>query len=166
MRVKVHELLKDSALQAIFIYGEPLNTDLYNSLTDLCGEKQIFISKIYFNDETGCVLAVNDYNQYAQNILQEGQSKVVRPDCTKFNLFPQLHKNTFKTWKQPNSLQTPEGFQESGEVVLNAAKNVYIRHFETSSELVLKHPLYPTIFNKFFKTQDQKNYLKYYFTKE
>jgi hypothetical protein len=164
MRQKVHELLKDSALQAIFIYGEPINTDLYNSLTELCQEKQIFISNIYFNDETGCVLAVNDYNQFAKEILQDGESSVVRPDCKKFNLFSKLHKNTFKNWKQPTSVQTPEGFQEKGEVVLNAAKNIYISHVENSSELMLKHPLYPTIFNKFFKGEDQKNYLEYYFT--
>jgi len=134
-------------------------------LNELCQQKQIFLSNIYFNDETGCVLAINDYNEFARNILEDGESKVVRPDCNDFNLLSKLHKNTFKKWKQRYSTttQSPEGFEETGEVVLNASKNIYIGHTDQSSELVLKHPLYPTIFNKFYKKEDQKKYLKYYF---
>lgn len=160
---KVNDLLKDSELQAIFVYGEWIDSELYYNFRRLCEERQIFVSNIYFNDESGCVVAVNDYNAFAEEQLKGEDSNFEASNQRSVNLFGKLHKNTFKKWTR-DILKPKKGkIEEQEHIVLNAAKNLYIGHSEKSEGLLLKHPLYPTIFNKFFLAEDQKKYTKYYF---
>ena len=158
---KVHDLLKDSHLQTIFIYGDFLDKNLYQKLENVCSQKQIFVSSVHFNDETGTVVAVNDYNRFAEEMLQEGEDDVVRPDNNKVNLFRNLQKNTFKRWRQGKP-----SLDESSQIVLNAAKNVYIGKSQAEEGLMLKQPLFPTIFHKFFKSEHHRLYTKFYFNNQ
>ena len=159
---KVHDLLKDSSLQAIFIYGDLIDETLYQKFEEVCQQKEIFVSNVIFNNETGSVVAVNDYNHFAEKVLQEGAETVVRPDSNKFNLFGNFQKSSFKkliSEKKESSMKGEE--KEAEHLVLNAAKHVYIG--KETEGLVLKHPLFPTIFNKFLKDEHLVKYAKYYF---
>lgn len=145
------------------MYGEWIDSELYDKFRLMCQERQIFVSNIYFNDESGCVVAVNDYNSFAEEQLKSEDSDFVASNPRNVNLFGKLYKNTFKNWKTGMLKPKQDKLEENDHIVLNAAKNLYIGHSEKSEGLLLKHPLYPTIFNKFFLPEDQKKYTKYYF---
>ena len=161
------DLLKDSSLQAIFIHGDCLEVEYYKEFKKICLEKQIFVSIIYFNDETGSVIAVNDFNSFAKQILSNGHLTEMLPNESRFNLFSKLQKNTSQNWKRESKNEIKnQPAPENDPVLLNAAKYLYIGKTKRFGTLDLKYPLYPTIFNNFLDNAHKTKYTNCYFTPE
>lgn len=164
IKEKLPDFLKEASLQAIFIYGDCLDVDSFKDFRAICKEKEIFLSIVHFNEETGSVIAVNDYNAFAQEILSKGNLNQMRPNQNRFNLFFKIQKNTKTNWKHAaKNLQKDEEALENEPILLNAAKSLYIAQTKRHGTLALKDPLYPTIFNGFFKESDKEKYMNCYF---
>ena len=170
---KIQDLLKASQLQAIFISGDWIDPLLFNEMKKECNKQEIFLSKLYFNDEAGCIVAVDDYNKFAYEILNTSiknlnkNSKNEKKNTQK-NLFSWLYQYTYHSWKKfgKESSQKLKEFQEEHEIMMRSAKNLEIEFHQHPNDMLVKNPVYPTLFNRFWKIEHRRNYLNYFFDKK
>ena len=172
---KINKFILNSSLQSIFIYGDWIDPEIFDLFKSVCKKEKVFVSKLFYHNELGSVIAVDDYNEFAKEILTNeldinkieeefGIGKSIN-NKLKQNLFSKIYSNSYLVWKKfgLNRKSKLNEITEESDFMMTAAKNILIEANKNQQEFIINNPLFPTIFNRFWKIEHRKEYMNYFF---
>lgn len=170
------DLIENTRLQSIFIQGDWVDPEAFQLAHKACEDKEVFLSQLYYNEEAGCVVAVDDYNAFAKRILeansdlQEEESSPLPSEqnpkrLKEKNLFGKIFGMTYKSWKKfgEQGKEVLTELQDKHRISLGAAKRLKVVKGELKGEMVIRSPGYPTVLNGFLRDKDHQSFYNFFF---
>lgn len=94
--------------------------------------------------------------------------ELTKESSKKNNLFSKIYSNSYMVWKKWGMRRKTKLHEigKENEFMISAAKNIIIDYNSDGTDTIIKSPIYPTTFNRFWKIEHRKEYLNYFIDNE
>lgn len=164
MQRGLRRFFRDSRLRAIYLQGDSIDVEFYKFFKQYCTSRKMFLSILLFNNEAGSIVGMKDFDEFAEDFFRVQRFNLRVYDKIYFDLYQQFKKNTKIEWTVTKTNPEPQkNIIDHGSYYLTPSRSLHIARTQFDQTLVLKDPLYPTVFNAFCDPHQKRLYMHCFF---